>query len=458
MFGNVEGWVFSVVLVVAVWISLLLRSGPTAALGATMVLSFLFPVWPKIVVSGIPINVRTTVAVVNLLFFALNPRRFHPRGKILRPLTLLDFCVALICVTHIVSDCFTTGFSLVLPLRAYGEWVLPYVAGRYAVSSRADLKGIATWVVGGLLFLGLMSCFESLTNINPFELIFGPRPTELAPRNAARWGLKRAFGPTTHPIFLGMMITILMPWLACLWQSFESRRTRGLAVLVGVFALAGTALTGSRTPVLTVLASSILVLALRMRILRWPLGISLGLAISFFAAFPNEVTTKVSEWTGGVEKDRLIEVDGRAVITSSSRTRIHVFRVYSEALIKAGPFGYGSDVTSGFPLRIPNMEGSFKSANLFKTVDNGYILLTLRFGWVGGIFLVILFLTAIGTGFSLYSSEQDKLFPGAVACTLVVVACFSLLLVFMHYDFGFPLLWTFGILSGLASLRTSERS
>ena len=124
MFGNLEGWVFSVVLVVAVWISLLLRSGPTAALGATMVLSFLFPVWPKIVVSGIPINVRTTVAVMNLLFFTLNPRRFHPRGKILRPLTLLDFCVALICVTHI--GLFYNGILISTPassLRRMGSAV-----------------------------------------------------------------------------------------------------------------------------------------------------------------------------------------------------------------------------------------------------------------------------------------------------------------------------------------------
>lgn len=217
-------------------------------------------------------------------------------------------------------------------------------------------------------------------------------------------------------------------------------------------------LTGSRTPVLTIAGAAVLVLALRVRILRWPLGILLGLALTVFSVFPNEVTTKISIWTGGHERPHLIEIDGDRIITSSSRYRLHVFSLYADSMVKAGPFGYGTEATTGFPLRIPNLEGEFKSANLFKMVDNGYILLTLRFGWVGGVCLVILFLTAIATGMSLYFDRPDELFPGAVASVLVVVAGFSLLLVFMSYDFGFPLLWTMGILSGLASARTSERS
>ncbi len=458
MLGNSEGWMLSVVLIAFVGFYLLVRRSPVAALGATVVLSFAFPVWVKIDIGGVPINISSTIAIINLTGLLLRPRSFHPQGKILIPLTLLDFCVAMICLTHIVSDSFATGFSPVLPFRAYGEWVLPYVAGRYAVRSRDDLQRIAPWVVGVLLFLGLMSCFESLTKVNPFEHIFDNRQTEMTGRHAARWGLKRAFGPTMHPIFFGMMITVLMPWLTCLWQSFESRQVRGFTVFAGILALAGTVLTGSRTPVLTILGTAVLIMALQVRILRWPFGLLLGLAITFFAAFPNEVTTKVSEWTGGVERPHLIEIDGDTVVTSSSRYRLHVFGMYADAMLKAGPFGYGTEATTGFPLRIPNMEGTFKSANLFEMVDNGYILLTLRFGWIGGICLMILFLTAIATGFSLYFDSPDQLIPGVVACMLAVVACFSLLLVFMNYDFGLPILWTMGIISGLASARTEERS
>ena len=90
--------------------------------------------------------------------------------------------------------------------------------------------------------------------------------------------------------------------------------------------------------------------------------------------------------------------------------------------------------------------------------DHASILITLRFGWIGGACLAVLFLTAIATGFSLYFDRPDQLFPGVVACMLAVVACLSLLLVFMNYDFGLPILWTMGVLSGLASARTEVRS
>jgi hypothetical protein len=428
MLSNSEGWCLSVCLVSCVWLYLRVRKGAVAALGATMVLSFVIPVWLQIKISGFPINVRTAIAVINLTCFLLNPRAYHSQGKILSPLTLLDCSIGMICITHIASDSFTSGFTPFLACRAYGEWILPYVAGRYAVRDRDDLTWIAPWVAGVILFLGAMSCFESLTKINPFEFVYGNRPTELAHRDGARLGLKRAFGPTTHSIFFGMLMAVLMPCLACLWQSFKSKRIRAFNVLAGVIGLGGTVFTMSRTPVLTVMGATAVTLALRFKALRLPLGLSLAIAIGVFVAFPNEITDAISRMTGGGDRPRLIEIDGEAVITSSSRTRLHVFGIYSEALMKAGPFGYGSAATSGFPLRIPGMEGTFKSAMLFEQVDNAYILMTLRFGWIGGMCLVILFLTAIATGFSLYLDRPDELFPGVVACMLTVVACFSLLL------------------------------
>ena len=453
MLGNFEGWVLSVILVAFVWLYLLIRKGPVAALGAAVVLSFAFPVWIKIDIAGLPINIRTAVAAITMLGYAL-----HPQGKILSPLTLLDCCVAMMWICHVTADSFATGLTFALPFGAYGEWALPYVAGRFAIRDKQSLKWIEPWVVGVLLLVGVSACFESLTKVNPFEFVFGNRPTELASRNATRFDLKRAFGPTTHPIFSGMMIAILMPWLVCMWQSFESRRMRGFTVFAGAIAFAGAWMTGSRTSWLTILVAAALALALRFKVLRWPLGLSMAIAIGGFAAFPYEVTDAISRWTGGGDKQRLIEIDGETVVTSSSRSRLHVFGIYSEALIKGGPFGYGSQATTGFPPRIPGMEGTFKSANLPEMVDNGYILLTLRFGWVGCACLVILFLTAISTGLSLHFEHSDHLFPGVVACLLVVVAGFSLLLVFMSYDFGLPLLWTIGVLSGLASARTGERS
>jgi hypothetical protein len=405
-------------------------------------------VWLKVEVGGLPFNVRTTVAIVAMLGYSV-----HPQGKILSPLTLLDCAVAIMCISHITADSFASGISIALPFKAYGEWALPYVAGRFAIRDRRDLQVFAPWVLGVLAILGVTSIVEAVTKVNPYELAFGDRPVELFRRHAARLGLKRSFGPTTHPIFLGMMMAILMPWLTCMWSSLRSAGQRTTTVLIAVIAFAGTVVTISRTPVITILIASALTLALRFKGLRLPLAISLASTIGIFAAFPNEVTDTVGRWTGGGDRPWLIEVDGQAVVTSSSRSRLHIMGIYWEALKKAGPFGYGSQATTGFPLRIPQMEGTFKSANLFKMVDNGWVLLTLRFGWVGCAALLILFLTAFGTGISLYLHNSEQLFPGMIGCMLAVMGAVSLLLVFFCYDFALPTLWTIGILSGLSSSR-----
>lgn len=451
MLHGLQGWLLCVSLISLIWFYHWVRKGPVAALGAAVVLTFACPVWLHLDLGGLPFDVRTTIACIAMAGYLV-----HPQGKIYSPLTLLDFAIAALCICHAVADSFAAGISPGLPLRAYGEWALPYVAGRFAIRDRNELGQIAPWVVGVVSVLSITAVGEALTGVNPFEWIFGNRPEELFRRSSERLGFKRAFGPTSQPIFLGMIIAVLSPWVISLWQSTGSSTIRLLTVSAVGLATAGTVSTISRTPALTILGTAILVLAMRFRVLRLPLAAVVTCVIIGFASFPGEITIRVSEWTGGIEKPRLIEVDGEAVITSSSKSRLHVFGVYKDALVKAGPFGYGSKATTGFPLRIPGMEGSFKSANLFYTVDNAYVLLTLRFGWLGGACLVILFLTAIGTAWSLFSEQPDDLFPGAIAGLLVVVAGFSLLLVFMSYDFGFPLLWTFGILSGLASGRIAN--
>lgn len=452
MLNNLQGWSLCVIVVFFVWSVLLIRKGPVAALGASMVLSFAFPVWLEVDVAGVPVNIRTAIAILGLLAFLFPPQRM----KVLNPLTLLDFCIGFMCVTHIVSDSFAERFTVSLPFLAYGEWVLPYAAGRFAVRDRKDVKWIAPWVAGVLIVLGIVSCIESVMKVNLFEIVFGNRPTELANRKALRFGLRRAFGPTTHPIFFGMLIAVLMPWLAGLWQSFESKRARMVSMLAGLISFGGTIFTLSRTPVFTVLGTAALTLALRFKVLRWPLGLTLALVIGGFLLFPYQFTDAVSRWSGVQDQQRMIEIDGEAVVSSSSRTRLHVFDIYWESMVKAGPFGYGTAITSEFPLRIPSMQGTFKSSMVFEQVDNVYILLILRFGWVGGICVILLFLTAIGTGLSLYFDRSSQLFPGAVACMLATVACFSSLLVFLNYDFGLPILWTIGMLAGMASARSGR--
>ncbi len=453
MLGHFEGLLLSIVTISIVWIFLLVRKGPVAALAAGMVLSFAFPVWVRIDLGGLPLGIRTAIACITLLGFA-----FHPKSRIISPLTLLDFCVALMFAIHVAADGFATGFTLGLPFRAYGEWALPYVAGRYAIRTRNDLKTIAPWIAGVLTVVSLCACIEALTKVNLIEVIFGNRPTELANRNAQRFGFKRAFGPTMHPIYFGMLIAVFTPWLVCLWQSCGSTDARKGAIVMATITFLGAFATLSRTPVMTILVAAVLTLGLRYRPIRWPLGILLSLAVAAFAIFPNQFTDIVSRVTGGGDKLRIVEIDGKATVVSSSRSRLLIFSVYRDALVKAGPLGYGSNAVSKFPPDIPYLQGTANLDALMGIVDNGYALITLRFGWLGCACLIILFLISIATGFSLHSDRPDQLLPGTVACLLFVIAVASLFMVHMVYDFGMPILWTIGILSGLASARIEQRS
>lgn len=453
MLNTTTGWMLGFCSIAIVWIVLLIRKGPILSLGPAMILSFAFPVWVKLELFGMPFTVRTAIACVTMLGFAV-----HPKGKIISPLTLLDVVIGFMCLTHIASDANISGFTPVLPFRAYGEWVLPYVAGRYAIRDRHDLRWISPWIIGVLLLMGITAIIESVTKINPYEVVFGNRPEELAGRSAQRFGLKRAFGMVTHPIYFGMLISVLSPWIVSYWQDYHLKKHRVIAVVTFLITLAGAVCTVSRTPVLTILIGIGILLSVRYRFIRWPFCLSAAAAIIVFAMFPNQVIDKVSALTGGGDRLRLIEVDGKAVTYSSSRSRLIVLQTYSGAVVKAGLLGYGSEAVSSFPPQIPYMQGKAELSNMMKLVDNGYILISLRFGWLGGICLVLIFVSTIFTGFLLFADRPDQMFPAAYSSLVIVVSLVSMLLVWLCYDFGLPLLWNIGILSGLASARAKQRA
>ncbi|MBL8809288.1 MAG: O-antigen ligase family protein [Planctomycetaceae bacterium] len=448
LMGGLTGWVASVAALLLVWGILYFRRGPGIAMGAVVVLSFLLPTWVKQSIAGLPFGISTTVTIVALAGYAV-----HPAGKILSPLTLLDFCVACLWTVTVVADGMAQGWSWAVPLRAYGEWALPYVAGRYCVRNRRDLDALVPWAIGVLVVLSLSSIFESFFRVNPFEMLFGDRPEELAKRDAMRLGFKRAFGPTTHAIYFGMLMTVLFPWLFHLWQNRSITDRKGEALVAIFICCAGVAGTVSRSPVLSIACGAIVVACMLYRWVRWPVGIVAVCSVALLAAFPNEVIDNVSRLTGGGHQIRLIEVDGKVAEYSSSRSRLLLMEVYRDAILKAGPFGFGTVAVTDFPPKIPYLEGRAELATRMKIVDNAYVLTSLRLGLVGLAALVLFFVCAIATGYSLFRDRPDQLFPLAACCYLGTMACFSLMMVWMSYDFGMAMLWMIGILSGLASGR-----
>ncbi len=64
---------------------------------------------------------------------------------------------------------------------------------------------------GVVVVLAVWSGIEAVTNVNIANYV-GARPGGLATIEATRWGLNRAEGPTHHPIFLGGILVLLLPW------------------------------------------------------------------------------------------------------------------------------------------------------------------------------------------------------------------------------------------------------
>lgn len=452
MLTGTPGWLLCVVAITIVWIVLYVRRGPAESLAAAMVLSFLCPVWVKLTIAGIPLTVQTTIAIIALLGYTV-----HPRGQIWTPLTMLDVCIGLMCVVHALSDGLVDGVSVVLPIRVYGEWVLPYVAGRYAIADRTSPDEIARWVPAVLIVLGVASVVEAVTRVNPFELVFGERPLEGFPRTASRLGYKRAYGTVLHPIFYGMLMLILLPWLSVLMTRERTARERSLSIIALVVTAAGITGTVSRIPWLGMLAGSAILMAFCYRWLRWPVALSAAGSILCLVLLPNETADALSRWTGGGDTKSPVAIDGKLVEYTSTRSRLLIVPAYRDALRTARVTGYGTALTTGFPPRIPYLQTDTNSAQRLKNVDNAYVLLTLRFGWLGLAALTALLATGLGTAISLYRDRPDQKILASLTALLMVVLP-ALTMTWMSYDFGFELLWTLGVLSGLSSARLGARA
>ena len=385
---------------------------------------------------------RTAIAVVAMVGFCV-----HRDGKILTPLTLLDLCMVMVCVLDGVSDVVVDGWSWATPVKAYGQWILPYVAGRFAMRNSDDLKSLAPWVVGVLVALSLCGLLESVSGVNPIEFVFGNRPVDGFTRNASRLGLKRAFGNTMHPMFFGILLLVLIPWCWALIRLSISWSWRATGVAALLTATGGICSTVSRGPVFALAIALLVMVALRLEPFRWPMAIVTITAIVVLAVFPTQTLNLLEVAVHEEDRKTLVEVDGQAAEYSSAKSRLLIFSAYGDALRHAGLTGYGSKKTTGFPPNIPYLQNTRHTVDRLRNVDNAYVLFTLRFGYLGLFAFILLLLSAIFTAAKVSSDTDLKNLLAAICGSLVGLAA-VLLSVWFCYDFGFTVIWTMGILSG----------
>ncbi len=432
------------------------RHGKQYALGAGMAISLLAGTWFEITLFNTPVNVSVATAVILLIVYCT-----HSWREIFRTINPLDGVIAALLVWHIVVDSYLDGDPLSVAALAYGQWMLPYAAGRYAFLHSNSLNKIAPVFTASVVIISLAAVYESLTSTNLWELIFTTVDDEVARARGMRYGiLYRAIGPVRHPIFLGVVLLSMIPFLIEFCSRVNIARNQQITRYAWVIAaVLGIAATVSRGPILCVVIAAGFAIACVSRVARWSLATA-AIAGLIAIAVNTDAAIRLFDSEGtGRETSRIIQVDedSAPAITTSSRHRIFVIQVYGPIFIKGGMLGYGTNDSTGFPPRnLPGLPSDPTMRKQLGIVDNSYINVGLRFGWIGLALFIASFVAAITLSLRLTPVASTYFFPSqsapcyAFAGTLAAIML-EIATVFWSYDFAFWILFQMGCISGLAS-------
>ncbi|WP_437191068.1 O-antigen ligase family protein [Planctomicrobium sp. SH527] len=445
MFESSMGWMFCVGVISVIGAILHVTRGASFALGTTVALSFAVPVWLEIPIFGIPFSAQTSIAAVFLLAFAI-----RCPWEIRSSIVWLDFAVAALVVLHAVSDTYHSGNPVQHGLLAYGEWALPYVAGRYAVRDPRNVESLALVVTCVLLVMSLGSIIESVAGINLWEVAFGDRPHDGTARDAQRYGLKRAFGTTLHPIFWGLLLMTLAPWPIALakWARTPSEKMLGMGTsVIGFLGVLGSV---SRAPALGMGVLYAVTGMMWSTLSKWLLIVVATVAVGWIVLDFNTVLSLFERMGGEKRHVTNMRLDGETVEWSSAAHRVVLWQVYWPSLKEAGVIGYGTAATSMMPPEVPHLPKDEEVRKRLRFVDNAFLMFGLRFGWTGMALYTLLLGLAIWTGFRLSRDRSIGVIAGALAA-MTIALTLNMMTVWFSYDMGYAALWSWGILAGFSS-------
>ena len=440
---------------VALFLWLAVKRRPQYALGVVVPLAFLFPVWvilpvfsaPDGTIVGSGIDLRVGVGAAALLFYCCFPKATYPFNLVPCDIEMIG-----LVAVHVTSDLLNQGPGWVIPAHLFAEWWVPYVAGRVAFQFRRDISDYWKVVSAISIGLALLAIFEAFTNISLPEMLFGERPTEGVDRIHTRWGIRRAFGPCLNPIYLGVLQLILLGWTVDTFLRVLRNRAHVAWVAAPALSLVGIVCTGSRGPLVGVAIAAIgMLFSLRPR-MRVPILALTVLSIILLIVNRNLVLETLESWAGEnrAAKSRVVINENKEEFTST-RSRFLLVELYSIALKRSGLLGFGTEAVTGFPVRVPLGPQEVETMKRIRFVDNSYILMTLRFGYCGVFFFTVA-LVAAALQLLYVCTRMPTESPGILAGCLagsmmgVIPVIFT---VWMPPDFGFPLMWTCGVSSGL---------
>lgn len=447
------GWTFLLLLGVYIW--QVRKAGPGPALAIGVLLALLVPTWAVmgyqlptrgIRFVGMPVDMRTAISFIGLVVCCVRPQKL-----LLLRLNFTDLAITSLVAVHVISDLKNGGAVWEPPLRAFGEWIIPYLAGRLAITELGDVRKALPFAIIVCLALGVMAAVEAISGFHLAEALYGLRPLDGVSPRMARLGLKRAFGPAQHPIYFGTLQLLLFPWAMYAASRAKHSAGPGWWYSVPITTAAGVFFTVSRGPIIGLFVA--LYGATAIVKTRWRVAMLVCVVIgSGVAATQYETVLKsLHMWSGEAQRVRKpkIVVNEEEVEYTGTMSRVYLFDVYGLAMRRAGLLGFGTERVTGFPIRVPVGPEQATTLKHVRFIDNVYILLTLRFGYLGLICFIAAGVSAIWNFTRLgLENEQGRAFyanmAGALAATMLVLAT-----VWMPHDFGFVFLFSAGASAGL---------
>lgn len=445
----------------AVFASLLLFGGiagvlafgggrPREALWYSWIFAMYFsPVWLETGSIGWPLHLdgRTMAALVAGVGFLLFPDP-SPSGRWL----VGDALVTLLLGVMIASE-FQAGELRPLTGPEFARhWLLPYAVGRRFLRSCDDLSGVVTVFSRVIPFIAAYGLLEMITRINPVSQALAwhlPGTGLMESSDSLRMGLKRARGFAGHPITFGLMMTMLLPWaLEAARQAragWAPRRWRWLPWIAGAGAFSSV----SRGAFISVMMNSYIYATLRARRLRVAMAV-LAVLVAAGAYYGRESLAGALADAVGETKPIPMRINGKAEMYTGTNHRLLLFEVYREAMENAGPLGYG--------FHLEGLIDRFHIPRIFWSLDNAYILLLLKFGYVGLSLFLMLIAWALYRLGRVAWARRTPVAPlaGGMFGTVVAVS-FAMFTCSLEVDYGDVFVFILGLAGNIHNVDRDER-
>ena len=420
-----------------------LRGGASRAVAIGWVgAAFLLPFWLQVGVGSMFLDLRSGAVAAVLVITLTNP----PAG-IFR-LTFADALIGGVILVQVVTQ-FQTGTLRPLSVpEVCRKWLGPYLMGRLLITKPSDLRiavgGLSRIIAG----LSVYAVIEAFTKVNVINKVLGRTFDLLEEGEGYRWGLKRSHATFDHPIYFGMALVLLLPWAMeaarLARQGVGEKWWRRLPWMIAAALFA----TVSRGPQIAGMATATIYLFCRIPRIRVPMlliGLVGGVGGYIVKEQLVDGLAMMAGEKGGDAAPTYIQIEGEEVEYTGTNHRVLLFRVYDEAIQKAGAFGYGPD--------LHGIELEESIAQRFGSIDCHYLLFYLQNGYLGlGGFLILTLGILLNLGRVAFRRNlpQSALAAGLFGSLLAVAVL--LMSVWFSADFGGIWLFSAGVAGRLPLL------